>query len=328
MTRYLPLTLGLLFVFAVKASGQAVPSPTPPNDDDEVIRVSTKLVRVPVIVKAKSGAYLPNLTRDDFRVFENDVEQQVSHFETVNQPFTVILMLDVSDSTRLELPQIQNAAVAFLAQLRPDDQAVIVSFDGAYRVLTHPTSDRTTLAAAIRRTNTGGGTALYDALDKVIKDQLSRIAGRKAIVLLTDGVDTNSRKATMESVISLASQTFALVYPIQWNSTKDADQTGTAAVTYTTPSGESLHKAYERGSRFLQMLARDSGGRFEYAASLKSLERSFTRIAEELRQQYSLGYYPSRVGTKREKRRLKVTVTSPETAVHARPSYIYDPAPR
>src|SRR5205085_2672001 len=107
----------------------------------------------------------------------------------VEQPFTVALVIDTSGSTRFKMEEMQDAAIAFLDQLRPNDRVVVVSFDDDVRVLSEPTSDRSVLRAAIRRTRTGDGTRLYDAVDLVIRQHLSRVQGRKAIVLFTDGVD-------------------------------------------------------------------------------------------------------------------------------------------
>ena len=100
------------------------------------VRVSTNLVVVPAVVKTRQGGYVPNLRREDFRIYEDGVEQEISHFENSDQPFTVTLMLDISDSTKFKLGDIQDAAIAFLHQLRPDDRALIVAFDKRFIRLT------------------------------------------------------------------------------------------------------------------------------------------------------------------------------------------------
>ena len=302
----------------------------------EVVRVSTDLVTVPVMVKTRAGGYVPNLQVEDFRVYEDAVEQQISHFETIDKPFTVVLMLDISDSTRIELQDIQNAAVAFLKQLRPDDRALVVAFDKQVVRLTPIIGDTRLLSDAINKAKAGGGTALYDAIDTVISSYLKAASGRKAIVLLTDGIDTSSVRTTYDSTAALANEQYALIYPIQWNTPDNflgrqlarGDNTAVIGVTYTTPKGESLRQAYTRGTEYLRLLARTSGGRFQQAEKLKSLERSFAQIAEELRQQYELGYYPRNRAASRRKRRIKITVRVPDTIVHARSSYSYNPQTR
>ena len=321
----------LIFAASMSLHAQTQP-PLGQQPDDEVLRVSTNLVTVPTIVKTRQGGYIPNLRREDFRIYEDGVEQEISSFETVDKPFIVTLMLDMSDSTRIKLGDIQNAAIAFLNQLRPDDRALIIAFDKQFALLAEPTSDRKVLSEAIRGMKTGGGTSLYDSIDAIINAKLKHVPGRRAIVILTDGVDTSSVRATYESTLRSATEQYALIYPIQYDTPNDAvakqpnDQFG--IVTHTTPSGEPLSKAYERGTRYLQLIAEASGGRFQYSDNLKNLEHSFARIAEELRQQYGLSYYPKDSRAKDGKRRIKVIVSVPNAVVHARDSYAHRPDAR
>ena len=314
----------LIFTASISLRAQTQP-PLGRQPDDEVIRFSTNLVTVPAIVKTRQGGYIPNLRREDFRIYEDGVEQEISSFETVDKPFTVTLMLDMSDSARIKLGDIKNAAIAFLNQLRPEDRALIIAFDKRFALLTEATSNRKVLSEAIRGVKTGGGTALYDSIDAIINAKLKQVPGRRAIVILTDGIDTSSVRATYESTLRSATEQYALIYPIQYPNDAAAkqpnDQFGT--VTYTTPSGEPLNKAYERGTRYLQLIAETSGGHFQYSDNLKNLEQSFARIAEELRQQYGLSYYPKNPGPKNGKRRIKVIVGVPYAVVHARDSYAH-----
>ena len=296
--------------------------------EDDVIRVETNLVTVPVTVKTRDGAFVSDLSLKDFHIYEDGVEQEISRFDTVDQPFTVTLMLDVSDSTRSELSEIQNAALAFLDELHSDDRAVIVGFDKQIVSISEPSSDRGRLLQIVRAVKTGGGTAIYDAVETVVRAKQLRIAGRKAIVILTDGIDTSSVNSTLESSLALASAQYALIYPIQYNSVREItakrlSDSDFPPTVYTTPSGESLTKAYDRGTRYLQSLARTSGGRFHYADNVKNLRRAFALIAQELRQQYSLSYYPKNKATSTGKRRIKVEVSVPQAVIHARESYSY-----
>lgn len=321
-TTVILLLTAAVSTLTAQAQGQQI-------DDDEVLRVSTNLVTVPTLVKTPQGAYISNLRKEDFRIYEDGVEQEIASFEPVDQPFTVALLLDMSDSTRLRLRETQDAALAFLNQLRPGDRAFVVAFDKQFSVLTEPTADRKVLADGINRVQTGGGTAVYDAIDAIINARMSKIPGRKAIVILTDGVDTASVRTNYDGTLRSATEQYALIYPIQFGSPQDAMasqvnfQLGT--VTYTTPSGEPLSKAYERGTRYLQSLATTSGGRFQLSTKLSDLEGSFARIAQELRQQYTLSYYPKKSASKGGKRKIKVLVDVPEAFVHARSSYASKP---
>src|SRR5260370_25744618 len=115
----------------------------------------------------RDGKLIPNLRKEDFAVWENGVQQRVAYFASVEKPFTVALMIDTSGSTREKLGPIQDAALSFVDQLRPEDRVMVVSFDDRIRVLQEPTNDRYALRGAIRQVEPGGGTRLYDAVDMV-----------------------------------------------------------------------------------------------------------------------------------------------------------------
>jgi VWFA-related protein len=322
--------------------------------EDEVVHVNATLVTVPVSVLDRDGRFIPALRKEDFRIFEDGTEQQVAYFATTEEPFTVALVLDTSGSTRFKLEDIQEAAIAFLDQLRPADKVIVVSFDDSVRVLSEATSDRRQLRDAIRQTRTGGGTRLYDAVDLVIKKQLERARGRKAIVLFTDGVDTTSRTASFQSTVSEAEELDALIYPIQYDTYESGSGGGSGGSWPGSPGGVgvlgkiagvilggggvtignggggggagSSRGDYRRGSDYLRQLSEATGGRHYNADDMRYLEEAFTNIAEELRRQYSLGYYPSRQSQSSERRQIRVRVKRPNLVVRARDGYIYKPS--
>ena len=188
----------------------------------DIIRVNTTLVTIPVSVLDRDGKYIPNLHKEDFRVWDDGVEQEVAYFASTEQPFTVVLIIDTSGSTHFKLEEIQDAAIAFVNQLQPNDRVMVVCFDDKIRFLIEqPTNDREAMRRAILRTRTGGGTRLYDAVDQVINGHLSHIQGRKAIVLFTDGVDTTSRNAGYDDNIRDAEELDALIYPVQFDTYQD-----------------------------------------------------------------------------------------------------------
>jgi len=329
------------------AGAQEAEAPEEVGEDD-VVRVNAALVTIPVTVLDRDGRFISGLRQEDFRIFEDGVEQQVSFFGTVEQPFTVALVLDTSGSTRFKMDEIQDAAIAFLDQLRPDDRVLVVSFDDDVRLLSPPTNDRARLREAVRRTRTGGGTRLYDAVDYVFKQQLSRVRGRKAVVLFTDGVDTTSKRAGYQSTLADAEELDALVYPVQYD-TYDAAQGGGGGTWPGRPGGVlgdilggvilgrrgggttgggpgTSRGDYRRATEYLRNLAWLTGGRHHDASSLYNLERAFTNIAEELRRQYTLGYQPSRQSRESSRRQIKVRVKRPNLVVRARDSYVYKPA--
>src|SRR5215216_3360353 len=200
---------------------EQVPSGPEEVDAGDVIRVNTTLVALPVSVMDRDGRYVPNLQKEEFRIWEDGVEQEVAFFQSVDKPFSVVLMLDTSPSTQFRLEDIQDAAITFVNQLRSDDRVMVVSFNDDIKILSEFTTDRGKLRRAIQRSKTDDGTRLYDAVDMVINQQLGKIQGRKAIVLFTDGVDTTSRRADSYSNINDAQELDALIYPVQYDTSRD-----------------------------------------------------------------------------------------------------------
>ena len=205
--------------------GRRLPPPPPLpepviEDDDEVITINTRLVTLPVSVLDRNGRFIPGLNKQDFRIYENGVEQKIDIFNSVEQPFTVVLLLDMSNSTQFKIDEIQDAAITFVNQLRRDDKVMVISFDDKVRVLSQPTNNRNVLRNAILRAQFGGGTSLYDAVNAAFL-QLRYIEGRKAIVLFTDGVDTTSRNGSYQATVRDAEEVDALIYPLRYDTFAD-----------------------------------------------------------------------------------------------------------
>ena len=357
------LILGLALTFAWAQPRKATPpsppalkskvpdpgDPVPPRTatktpvtDDDVITVDTNLVTTPVTVVDRNGRFIPGLKRKDFKISENGVPQKVPYVRSEEQPFTVILMIDTSPSTRYRIDDIHYAATTFVNQLRPTDKVMVVAFDTRARLLTpEPTSDRGQLYAAIYKSQFGSGTSLYDAVNAVVSMDPIQVPGRKAIVLFTDGVDTTSRRASFESTIADVEEIDALIYPIRYDTmlANAANRGSTAAdlsaILGALSGGSSTPPAvwmrgargqspaeYEKGKHYLEALAQNSGGRMFEAESITDLSTSFAGIAEELRQRYSIGYYPSDTGTPGERRQIKIQVLRPRVVVRAKTSYV------
>jgi VWFA-related protein len=328
-------------------------APTGPEEVDagDVIRVNTTLVTIPVSVMDRDGRYVPNLQKEEFRIWEDGVEQEVAFFQSVDKPFSVVLMLDTSPSTQFRLEDIQDAAISFVNQLRPDDKVMVVSFNDDIKVLSEFTTDRTKLQRAINRAKTDDGTRLYDAVDMVINQQLSRVSGRKAIVLFTDGVDTTSRRADYQTNVMDAQELDALIYPVQYDTAGDMNAGNFPVGRPVDVWGQILggifggggggggrrHGGYPRGrgtsrneyevaNQYLLELANGTGGREYKADSLQNMSYAFANVAEELRRQYSIGYYPKRPAQAGERRQIRVRARQPNLAVRARESYIFNPS--
>ena len=307
--------------------------------EDDVIRVDTSLVMVPVSVMDRGGMYVPTLRRQDFRIFEDGVEQKIAYFGTVDQPFTVVLLIDTSGSTRFRLEDIQNSAINFVSKLKPEDSVMIVAFDDGIDVMTEATTDRNAITRAIQRTRAGGGTRLYDAVDATLKQHLKAITGRKAVVLFTDGVDTTSRRSSYDRTVRDAEESDATFYSVGYD-TEGSMTMGRGVpfpgsrggiifgIPFPRPGGGGGVPGtnpgdYRRAREYLQTLSDRTGGRYYSADSMMGISQAFTWIAEELGRQYSLGYYPKTVGQEGQRRQIKVRVNQPDVAVKARDSYIH-----
>lgn len=335
--------------------GSSRPQPsataTPSTDDEnEVIKVETELVTMPVSVLDRDGRFVFGLQQRDFQIFENGIEQKIDHFQSTEQPFTVILLIDVSPSTQFRIEEIQNAAMTFVDQLRPSDRVMVIAFDQDVHVLSPVTNNRYQLKNAIRQTQFGDGTSLYEAVDFVINEQMRDIQGRKAVVLFTDGVDTTSRRASYQSTIAATEEVDSLFYTIRYDTSHDMSggyypppqprRPGGRRVTMADilgailtggnvtmgggrgPAAGASSAEYETGRKYLETIALNSGGRKFEAQSITNVQAAFSGIAEELRRQYSLGYYPETVGKVGERKQIKVRVARPSVVVRAKNSYI------
>jgi VWFA-related protein len=315
------------------------PPPPPPSRSDEVITVETNLVTTPVSVLDRNGRFIPGLKKKDFKIYENGMPQKITYFQSEEQPFTVILMIDISPSTRYSIDDIRYAAVTFVNQLRPTDKVMVVAFDSRVRVMTEPTSDKKELFTAIYRSQFGSGTSLYEAVDSAVNLNLVQNPGRKAIVIFTDGVDTTSRAADFASTVNAVEEVDALVYSIRYNTQRKGDQGGqlAALAALNLPPNVvarlgrgSSDAEYETGRSYLATLAENSGGRMFEAETTPNLETAFAGVAEELRRQYLVGYYPDDTGKPGDRRRIKIEVARPKTVVRSKTSYVIkqtEPAP-
>jgi len=266
--------------------------------EGDVLRTTTNLVTIPVSVRGHDGSYLFDVRKEEFRIYEDGIEQEIGQFSSVEQPYYVVVLIDTSYSTQANLADIKEAVHAFNDQLRQRDSVLPVTFSGqVLPLLNKASSNRTILRAAIEKAHTdagNNGTRLYDAIDFAY-ESLRRIPGRKAIILFTDGDDTWST-ATMRTTLCKVPDLDALVYPIHFGSSAS--------------------------SIYLKALATESGGRFYQADDIETIKRSFAAVAEELRWQYNIGYYPKITSPHPQARRIRVEVDRQDAEVLARKTLI------
>jgi Ca-activated chloride channel family protein len=211
---------------------------------------------------------------------------------------------------------------------------MIVSFDSQVYIDSEFTSDRKKLRKAVLQTRTGGATRLYDSIDLVLTERLAKITGRKAIVLFTDGVDTGSKLATAPSTIDLVEESGALLYGIQYDTKEDVRRgsVGTARggkpATIQIPTSGASEEEYRRADRYMREIVDRSGARLYKADLLGDVKRAFQSIADELRHQYMISYYPSNDKRDGSYRRIRVVVDQSNAAVRARKGYRAESEPQ
>lgn len=288
---------------------------------EEVVRVDTTLVTIHASVTDVEGRPAGPLRREDFVVTEDGVPQDIAHFEPVESPFAVALLLDTSASVRAKLERMTRAANDFVGGLRPDDLVVAITFGREVRVLAGPAKVSEVRGRGLKVPPAGGGTRMYDALDYAFDEHVRPLPGRKAVVLLTDGVDGGSFLADAAGTLHEAEELDALIYVVRYDTYDDE----AAAVSRRIPGASSalprMRRDYERAGLYLRTLAEKTGGRVFSAAGDGDLVQSFASVAGELGRQYSLGYYP-RDARREGRRRVGVEANAPNLSVRARDSYV------
>jgi Ca-activated chloride channel family protein len=295
------------------------------------MRLETTLVEVPVLVRDRGGRYITDLHQRDFEIYEDGVKQDIAFFGTEDEPFSVALLIDSSGSTVEQLDNIKSAARAFVASLRPRDRVMVVGFNDAVQVLCGLTGDREILVRAINAISSGEFTQVYEAVYTALWERLGDVQGRKAVVIFTDGIDTASSEISMEDTLdAVIDSEDAIVYAIRYSTRADNERKMLARLsaksTEVTLADEraeirKLDRAYRQADEYLYDLAEMSGGAVLRADQLTDLGAAFARIAEELRHQYLLGYYPLDRKKSDRRRKIMVRVLRPDARVRARPSY-------
>jgi Ca-activated chloride channel homolog len=282
---------------AVLGTGQKLVHTVRTADAGYTERANVDAVQVTVTVKDGDGNNISGLTKDQFRVFEDDVRQPIDYFAGGNAALEVATAIDVSGSMTDAMPQLKHSVKAFLAALRPSDQVSLLAFNDNIFSLTRASTDVAARARAVDRLEAWGGTALYDVTVKAT-EQLGRQRGRRALVIFTDGEDTSSR-TTLPYVEGRLERSDAVIYCI-------AQGRGTTLANLQA---------------VLQRLAKKSGGRAFFTDDIARLGDAFNEILDELAHQYLLSYAPRTVERDGAWHRIRVEVPGKAYTVRAREGY-------
>jgi VWFA-related protein len=276
------LALGIAVWAAEQKPAQQPPSPVV-QQSDEPTRIQVDVTRVSMLytVTDRKGRFITNLAKDDFEVFEGKKGQNILEFNAESDlPLRLAILIDTSNSIRERFKFEQEASIEFLNNVvhSNQDRAMVVSFDTSAELVSDLVADTESLATAIRRLRPGGGTAMYDAIYFACRDKLSQDQPkhkfRRAIVILSDGDDNQSRY-TRDQSLEMAQKADVVVYAISTN----------------------ISRIESDGDKVLKYLTQETGGRAFFPFKVEDLEQSFENIANELRHQYNISYRPEPLKT-------------------------------
>ncbi len=324
------LKTGLLlsFVIAVFASYAAA-------QVDDPIKVDSALVRVNVGVVDTRGRPITSLSQNDFVVFEDGVKQDISRFEASSAPFSVVMLLDMSGSTKSFRQNIRLSAARFLDALAPQDRVAVVEFYSKINTLNDFTTSRETALQSISAANGGGDTDLYKALlyslDKLAKEP----SRRKAIVVLTDGVDTDMRNEDRKQLEGLSAEAIATRLRPEASDSLNrilsrSDLQGVTIYPLALPTGDPAKLAdptptqialFKTARSRLKLIAERTGGTLNEIERLDQMAVLYAAVAADLRTLYTIEYSPSNLKRDGKWRAIKVDVASPDLISRSRTGY-------
>lgn len=326
MRRFITLLYILFFLSAAQTSF---------SQDDDAIKVDTSIVRVNIGVADGRGRPVTDLSQRNFQVFEDGERQSISRFELSTAPFSVVMLLDMSGSTKSFRQNIKLSAARFLDALAPGDRVAVVEFYSKIRMLNDFTTNRSTAAHSIAVSNGEGDTGLYKAISFSLEKLASEQNRRKAIVVLTDGVDTESQKADRIALANAAdSQVLETIKPDANPALNRilnlADAHGVTIYPLALPTGDPARLAdptprqialFTAARDRLKIVADRSGGTLNTIRRLEEMGALYAMVAADLRTLYTIEYQP--VNDKRDGkwRAIRVEVSEPGLIARSRQGY-------
>src|SRR5438132_5928461 len=307
---------------------------------EDVITTDTSLVQLNVGVVDKQGHAITTLSQNDFAVYEDGVRRPIAVFEPSQAPFSLVMLLDTSGSTLAFRQQIEQAALRFLDALAPGDRVSVVEFNGkGVKSELGFNSDLRRVAYAIAYTMQAkgrGDTPLYDALEFSLKELRREGKRRKAIVVLTDGIDTQARNGDRSALAKVSDSELATAlkpesYSRLVSVLGDADRDGVTIFPLALPSGDPKRLAmpdatitamYAAARARLDLLANRTGGRLHEVHRLDELAKIYPEIAAEMRSLYTIAYQPPNQNIHDGAwRAIRIEITRPDLVARTKPGY-------
>ncbi len=312
------------------------PLPTPPKSEPEinpgdVVKVETTEVMLPVTVRDGSGRLVTDMTREDFRVFEDTSEQPLRDLALRQVPVDAVLMVDTSSSTARNLEDFRRAATGFADRLEPEDRISLMKFDDQVQLLQDWTRSRFQLRRALNRIQPGMFTRFNDALLLAAHEQYGATQSRRAVIVLTDGIDSG-RGSTLETALRALLEAQVTVYVVSNTEiSRAAKLADLESLNGGSDSARRFNKlkiddlelglrALDQSEQMLEQLTAATGGRLYKPQSFDALESTYAEVAEELRHQYALYYTPQNKNRDGAFRRVRVE-TKQNYETHTRMGY-------
>ena len=275
------------------------------ENDPDAIRLRTRLVNLNVKVLDQYGKTVPNLNKENFEVLEDGVHQDITHFEPVTAPVSLILLLDLSGSIKSKIKAVKKAAQNFIDSLRPDDRVAVAGFTKRFFVVVEFSNDRQWIRRLIDDLRgPGGGTAFYDSMWTALDMFDDTKETRKAIVVMTDGVDSSlddsddGSRRDFDELLRRVEEEDVTVYPIYFDTEREMVE----------KEHMNTHEQYAKAREQLQALSDQTGGELFRASRIEDLEGVYQKVASELFTLYSISYLPKDVSDERQWRRINVNV--------------------
>ena len=321
----------ILFAFTFLVAGNV----SAQIEGDDPISVDSSIVRLNIGVVDKSGNPIKNLSKQDFTLYEDGVEQNILTFEPTARPFSLALILDMSGSTISFRQNIRMSALRFIDALAPEDRVAVIEFYDKVNLLNDFTSDRRKIAHSIDVANGRGETRLYEAVELALNKLKNETNRRRAIIVLTDGKDTAQERSDRQFLSNLKVEELSNAIDTEksqrLNNVLDkASDMGVTIYPLALPSGDPKkladplpiqYEIYSAARNRLDLMAKRTGGILNSINSLEEMGRLYAQVAADVRSLYTIEYEPQNTKRDGKWREIKIEVNQPEVISRTRPGY-------
>jgi VWFA-related protein len=303
------------------------------SGDAATFSVSVNLIKVPVTVLDKTGGTIAELRREDFRLYEDGIPQQIRSFGIDRNPVSVVLLLDVSATVERELKHLKEAAQDFAQALSPEDRISIIAFADDVALIQDWTSDIKHIRKALRKIQPGVRTALYDAMYMAAQEQLKGVDGRKAIILLTDCLNNQSSIGLPDAALSIVQSQASLYVVSKTIMVREAARTERRVMMLTDiyrrmfGEGDYIDEFFRKRETEMNELAEKTGGRCFFPSSYDAIRGVYSRIAQELKSKHYITYISNQPKSPGTYHSISLEYLPPAGDITYRRGYYFEPRP-